>query len=120
MSEAESSDWGKTLARYKIEREDKWRESIDVIPYIEFPPDWKVQVIPPFGGAMARFRVRLPSGDEKSVYLDFYDRLGYFGAPYWEVYPYEDDVGRCQMADVARLLEMIADRAGRGEGDSHD
>jgi hypothetical protein len=62
---------------------------------------------------MARFRVRLPDHspiDDVSVYLDCYDRIGFFGAPYWEVYPYHGDVGRCRMADIDKLLEMIADR----------
>lgn len=95
------------MERFKIEEGDKWRESIGQIPFIRFPADWQVQVIPPFGGAMARFRVRLPSGKEKSVYLDFYDRLGYCGHPYWEVYPYGDDVGRCSINETDELLQMI-------------
>ena len=97
------------VARFGIEKQDKWRESINTIPFVSFPADWSVQVIPPFGGAMARFRVKLPSGATKSVYLDFYDRIGYYGEPYWEVYPVGDDVGRCDMADTAELLRLIAD-----------
>ncbi len=108
------------LVRYKIEAQDQWRESIGKIPHIQFPADWLVQVIPPFGGAMARFRVKLPTGGEKSVYLDFYDRLGYYGSPYWEVYPFEGDVGRCDMADVPELLRMIASESPPSEEAKHE
>ena len=103
------------IERSKIESAEKWREAINVIPFVKFPADWLVQVIPPFAGAIARFRVKLPSGTVKSVYLDFYGRLGYYcnddgsDKEYWEVYPYQDDVGRCDMADTDTLLEMIAD-----------
>ena len=102
------------LRRYEIEDEQKWREEIEHIPFIRFPADWEVQVIPPFGDAVVRFRVRLPSGQSKSVYLDSRHSLGYYGHPgetpvsYWEVYPYNDDVGRCARDDVAELLNMIA------------
>ncbi len=95
------------MERFKIEEQDQWRESIEKIPFLKFPADWQVQVIPPFAGAMARFRVRLPSGKEKSVYLDFYDRLGYCGFPYWEVYPYDGDVGRCAINETEELLRVI-------------
>lgn len=99
------------LSRCRIEKQDKWHESIDTIPFIKFPTDWQVQVIPPFGGAMARFRVKLPSGVEKSVYLDFYDRLGYMRQPYWEVYPAKGDCGRALLNETDLLLELIGDES---------
>lgn len=34
----------------------KW---IKEIPFIQFPADWKVQIIPPFTGIVVRFRVQL-------------------------------------------------------------
>jgi hypothetical protein len=97
--------------RYKIEKEQKWLEEIKVIPFIQFPADWKIQVIPPFGDAVVRFRVQLPSGKEKSVYLDHRESLGIYGdiEPYWEVYPYNDDVGRCGREEIDKLLEYIGD-----------
>lgn len=99
-----------TIARYKIEDSEKWRDFIKTMPYITFPADWQVAIIPPFGGAIARFRVKLPTGQERSVYFDAYEKLGYYGGePYWEVYPYQGDIGRCDMDDVSTLLEMIAD-----------
>lgn len=106
------------LVRFKIEQQDQWRESIEKIPFIRFPADWQVQVIPPYGGAMARFRVKLPSGEDKSVYLDFYDRLGYMQQPYWEVYPYQGDVGRALLNETDLLLEMIGDVSDQ-TGDKH-
>lgn len=93
--------------RWRIEGDEQWREWIDHIPYISFPPDWQIKVIPPFSGAMARFWIK--NGDNNiSIYLDTYNRLGYWGdGPYWEVYPYRDDVGRCDMGDIPELLRMI-------------
>lgn len=77
------------------------------MPFINFPSDWLIQIIPPFGGAMVRFRVILPDGRRKSVYADFYDNLGYYGSPYWEIYPVDDDIARCPIEAVAELLIMI-------------
>lgn len=66
------------------------------------------KAIPPFGGALVRYRVKdTATGKTVSVYLDCYDLLGYFGSPYWEVYPCGEDVGRCHMSNVDSLLEMI-------------
>jgi hypothetical protein len=95
------------LVRYKIEKEDDWRGWIDKIPFIPVKAGWQFQPTPPYGGAVARFRVKLPDGRIKSIYFDAYDRLGYYEAPYWEVYPYYGDVGRCALADADKLVEMI-------------
>ena len=92
--------------RCDIEAKEEWREWIDKIPFITFPSDWKIKVIPPFGGAIARFQVRK---DEKqvSVYLDCYNALGYFDGPYWEIYPYQEDIGRTGINNTEELLQMI-------------
>lgn len=90
----------------------RWRD-YDV-PFIPFDPAWEVSVIPPFS-ADARFRVRRRDGkgETASVYLDFHQRLGLYGFnreqsnPYWEVYPVGNDVGRCAMTDVDRLVQLI-------------
>lgn len=98
--------------RYHIEDQQKWREEIQVIPFIQFPSDWKVQIIPPFGDAVIRFRVKLPSGKERSIYLDSRESLGVYGdplEPYWEVYPYRGDTARCGMREIEKLLEYIGD-----------
>lgn len=103
------------MERYQIENKQKWREEIETMPWITFPADWKVQIIPPFGDAVIRFRVTLPSGAVRSVYLDARCSLGYWRGeemeplPYWEVYPHRGDVGRCDKENVAELLTMIAD-----------
>ena len=89
----------------KIMENNKWSQEI---PYISFPSDWEVKITPPSVGAVVRFRVQ--KGDAKvSVYLDCYDNLGYVGYPYWEVYPYEEDVFRCDMLDTESLLRAIGE-----------
>ena len=101
--------------RHEIEQEQKWQDETARLPWIQFPADWKVKVIPPYGDAVVRFLVTLPDGKEKSVYHDSRASLGmYFGdgdelIPYWEVYPVNGDVGRCGTDDVELLLEMIAE-----------
>ena len=87
----------------QIMEHSKWQKEI---PYIEFPTDWKIQISPPFAGAVVRFRVKKDKA-EVSIYLDCYDKLGYYGEPYWEVYPHNGDVYRCDMADTESLLNAI-------------
>ena len=93
---------------YEVERIMEYNKWCGEIPHIKFPTDWEVQIIPPFAGAVARFKIR--KGDANvSIYLDCYDRLGCYGQPYWEVYPHHDDVFRCDMADTDSLLKAIAE-----------
>jgi len=78
------------------------------IPYINFPSNWEVKIVPPIGGAIIRFVVKRKDSDKSvSVYLDCYDRLGYVGEPYWEIYPVKDDTHRCLMNDIEELLNAI-------------
>lgn len=94
-------------ARRVIESKYEWRKWADQIPYLELPNTYKIKVIPPFGGAIARFIV---SNGKKSasVYLDCYDELGYFGEPYWEIYPcVNGDTYRCAMDETEELIEEI-------------
>jgi hypothetical protein len=95
------------IDRYKIEASEDWHQWITKLPFIPFPAGWQVKVIPPFAGAIARFQVKLPDDRVKSIYFDAYDRLGFVGSPYWEVYPVLGDVGRCLMDDVTELLRLI-------------
>lgn len=99
------------VQRYLVEDMQDWRSDMKTIPFIQFPSDWKIQIIPPFGDAAIRFRVRLPSGKEKSIYLDTRESLGVYGnqEPYWEVYPYRSDTGRCGINEIDILLEYIGD-----------
>ena len=76
-----------------------------------------MRVIPPFGDAVVRIQVKLPSGNRKSIYLDSRNSLGIWGGsldkpePYWEVYPVRGDIGRCDQCDTDRLMELIADES---------
>lgn len=86
---------------------EKWRTEI---PFIKWPPDWEVKAIPPFGGAIVRYLINTKHKKGLSVYLDCYNYLGYYDlkqTPYWELYPYEDDVFRCEMNDTESLLNAI-------------
>lgn len=96
-----------TAMRWSVEAMEKWREWSKRIPYIALKPEWYIRITPPFGGAMARFFISDNSNNSVSVYLDCFDRLGCSGEPYWEVFPYQDDVGRCVMADTDELVRMI-------------
>ena len=99
----------RTMASHQI-RElfewDKWREKI---PFINFPERFEVKIIPPFGGAVARFQIRDKEYEDTwvSVYLDCYDLLGYYGEPYWEIYPYNEDIYRCGMNETDELIKAI-------------
>ena len=39
--------------------------------------------------------------------MDARATLGYFGQPYWEIYPYQGDVYRVPMNDIDELLTKI-------------
>lgn len=99
------------IERYAIEEREDWRSFIGTMPFIQFPADWAIQVVPPFAGAIALFRVRLPSGSVKSIYFDAFGALGFFDGPYWEVYPVQGENQRCSAADVTELLRLIADES---------
>lgn len=102
------------IRRGDIEQDERWRDWIARIPAIPMLAGWRVQVLPPYAGALARFTVINAAGQHKSVYLDVWERLGCWdGEPYWEVYPVDNDTGRCDMADVAELVRMI--EAPRGD-----
>ena len=115
----------KKLERYKVEREQDWKGEIVRIPWLHFRGDWQVRIIPPFGDAVIRFQVILPSGTLKSIYMDSRNSLGIWGnlitpEPYWEVYPYQGDVGRCALDDTIMLMEMIQDETWGQDEDTTD
>ena len=95
-----------TTERYKLEKNEDWNKWVSLIPEIQLKDGWKLKVIPPFNGAMARFRVLLGEASV-SVYLDVDDSLGYVGEPYWEIYPYEGDVARYLIAETDDLISGI-------------
>jgi hypothetical protein len=102
----------RTIERAKIESEEKWRDYVKSAPYINFPSKWDIQIIPPFAGAIMRFKVRYQD-QEISVYADYHQSLGYFSnregieIPYWEIYPYFDDTYRCEISDTKTLIKKI-------------
>ena len=96
------------ISRFKVEENYEYRKWAELIPPLHFKNEWNVYVIPPFAGAVARFRIEY-NDKYVSCYLDCYDELGFFGRPYWEIYPYDNDVFRCKMEDTELLMEKIED-----------
>ena len=99
--------------RYDVESREKWREWCSKMPSLQFDPDWDVKIIPPYGGAMARFAIY--RGDEYccDVYFDVYSRLGWEmddanePVPYFELYPWEGDCKRYYINEVDELMRDI-------------
>lgn len=107
-------EYAKSLeARYGIENLDEWDKWKVEIPFLKFPSEWHVKIIPPFTGAIIRFWVKkdLSMPHPVSVYLDCYDRLGCCGGkPYWEVYPDMDGgTSRHLMNETEDLIQTIGD-----------
>jgi len=98
-------------ARIEIEYAEKWGELMYEIPFISFPADFKVRILPPFGGAVARFGVMVEGNDRYiSVYLDWYSRLGCVDQPYYEIYPNKDEViSRFYLSETEEMLAEIAE-----------
>jgi len=111
MSRLSVDEFIKCLERDRIQEYDKWCKEI---PPLRFQPDWNVRIVPPHTGAIVRFVVE-KDGVRVSVYLDCYDQLGSFGAPYWEIYPYNDDTYRCRMENTDDLLAHIAEALEQGK-----
>jgi len=101
--------------RASPELESHWAEWTPKIPYLHFPFDWHVRALPPFGGALIRYDIRLYAGPGESpryvsIYLDVNDSLGSMGEPYWEIYSNADDeTSRHMMNDTDDLLREIYD-----------
>lgn len=100
------------MMRHDLESAEQWMLVRSKMPTLKFKSDWEVQIIPPFAGAMVRFVVRKPNGASISVYCDFYEKLGYFGAPYWEAYAFEqgddhDWPQRFALEETEELLKAI-------------
>lgn len=97
--------------RFDIEEQEKWKYWCYKMPALRFDPSWDVYIIPPYAGAMARFLVR--KGERfADVYFDAYSRLGWMMAgsepiPYFELYPWENDVKRYRLDEVDELMNDI-------------
>lgn len=96
----------KYIATEKVSQVFEWNKWCKEIPRLNFHSDWNVKIIPPFRGAIIRFNCE-KNGNYADVYLDCYDELGCFGSPYWEIYPYDDDVYRCCMNNTEELIKRI-------------
>ena len=96
------------LARVQTEVAYGYNKWIHLIPPLHFKQEWSVRIIPPFCGAIARFWIDY-NDRHISCYLDCYDELGFYGEPYWEIYPYQDDVWRCGMMETEKLIEKITE-----------
>jgi hypothetical protein len=106
------------MASIECEEKFEWRKWMTEIPFINFPSNWSIRIIPPMTAAVVRFRVaeREKEDREISVYLDCYNCLGLFTGsdekpePYWEIYPAADgDVERYEMKDISGLLAGITE-----------
>ena len=98
--------------RWDIEYDEEWREISNEAPWLTFKSDWKVKVIPPWAGAMARFVVE-KNGKSVSVYYDVYDRLGFYGEPYFEAYPIYGDTQRYGRDEVDTMMKDIDEELNR-------
>jgi hypothetical protein len=97
------------ILRTRLEWAESWKALSLEIPSLTFPQGYEVKIIPPFAGAVARFYVGKP-GTAKwvSVYLDWFDRLGCVGQPYWELYPnQEGDTERFLLQETAELMLRV-------------
>lgn len=89
-----------------MEGAEEWRKICKDIPSLHFKPEWEVKIIPPFGGAVARFTVHC-NKKHVSVYLDWHGRLGCMNGPYYELYPFDGDVKRYYLNETEELIKDI-------------
>lgn len=101
-------DFSAMMFSAKLAQKQEWMKWQKEIPFIQWPADWLVKAVPPFAGAIIRYRVKkMENKNSVSIYLDCYDQLGCFGEPYWEIFPVEGDTYRCAMKNTDELLEQI-------------
>lgn len=104
----------------KFSRDAKFGKiSRDLMPFLSFPPNWEVKMLWPSAGAAARFIVR--KGDiTVSVCADYDGSIGYYGAPFWEIYPYGyggGDKWRGDLSDGDGLIKTISEAIGQQEAE---
>ena len=88
-----------------VKAQHEWTHEKQV-PILNFKKDWKIRIIPSFGGCMIRFIV-YKNEKSVSVYFDVNDSMGIMGEPYWEMYPYKDDTYRFLLGEEDKLIEYI-------------
>ncbi|UFS81545.1 MULTISPECIES: hypothetical protein [Rhizobium] len=93
--------------RIPLERKERWQELALSMPYIPVRGDWKVRILPPTMGAIARFHV-MRGEAHVSIYYDEYCRLGGWNEGYWEIWPDADeDNARFGKDDADELADAI-------------
>ena len=98
--------WENRRKRYDVEDHEDWIKTFFEVPAFTVPDGCTIKVAPPFGGAVARFRI-IGYGKDISVYLDTQMALGSYSGPYWEAYPIDGDTVRYPMADIDKLMSCI-------------
>ena len=94
------------IKRSEIEVIENWRDWNNKIPQLNFKESWNVKILAPYMGVFIRFTVSVDDAFV-SVYLDVHAHLGGVGEPYWEIYPFEDDVMRVLMNETDDLMMHI-------------
>ena len=95
------------------EEKEDWRGLCKLIPPISLPEGYFIKIMMPFGGVAARALVGSKKNPSRlvSIYFDPFDRLGYCGRPYWEIYPsingYPERFYAGEEADMVRALVKI-------------
>ena len=92
--------------RIEVEYGEQWRKLTYKIPSLKFDSNWDVFILPPYGGAVARFCLEY-NGNTASVYLDWYSRLGCVESPYWEVLSGYNDPERFMLNDTDEMMAYI-------------
>ena len=107
------------LLRGSVEEKEQWRLWAKKMPKLHFDPDWEVQIIPPFLGALIRFWIT--KGNKfVSVYFDAFSKLGvvynncHEFVPYFEIldenknttYRYLLDESEEMMAKIREILNV--------------
>lgn len=102
------TDLENTIARSKVEINENWGAIISQVPMLNFKQEWGVKIIPPVAGAVARFTIHKDGEQVCSVYLDWFDRLGFCGQPYYELYPFEGEAKRYLLEETEELMTDIS------------
>lgn len=102
FDQIEEPDFRLGTIRMVLDEMDGTLNIMKMIPSLRFKSEWDVRVLPNFMGSFSRFFIN----GEVSVYLDFYNRLGYYGAPYWEVYD-GSTTTRFAFNDTVSMMDFI-------------
>lgn len=110
VRESEDMSRSKLLERMRLEEWENWR-AIEV-PYIDWGNGVEISVRPPFGGAVARMLVRNKDDNTRmvSIYLDWFDRLGFMREPYWEAYALgkdDNEPERFLLNETQQLVDCV-------------